>query len=717
MLLTVLTERQPGDEELSAAFSTLISMPFVALSRDCRYRMHDEIRQALLTRFQDTNQDRDLFRTLNERLADYYCAEHERARRVADQFDTVDVLLRTVSPNRMLAIRSAVEDQLVRPLLEAQHHRTIIDAAGAGLDQFKRWFKLYEGEGRLGVCRLLVRSWRDDVARLPGEDVPGLLDWGMYYRARLAVREGDGKRARAITDKLLSQGELDPRIRVRSHTLVTESLIVECRLVDALAETAAQIALRGDNDPDPWSRSIVFDQQAKIHSKLYDGDAEAESLRLALQAARSARNRESEAAILSNLSTVLAKQGDMVNAGTHSIQALHIARMLSFTHNVQGAAHAARTCAIQLMRIFGARDPRLADLFYTEAHHLSRGSDIRQSLELEKSYVTALIGTGQFQRAHQVLDQLDERLSDQLPRERFSTPNSRADLLNAEGRAFEAVQQNRRTIEEAQRQLDDSLSLATALTSAATTEMDIGELLDDACSSANRARDLWLTMGHTRGVVLTNVVQAEVSRRRADYMAAWNALGRERPPGAFGRENFWYRVASHVAADMGWLDVAIDHAEFVVDNSVRLGKLRDAARAAAWLVQILMWAGRQDDAVRASERLSAVMGTLHELRQYLRTTVSESADEHNGRAVRQMSFLSERPSEAVRDAVEHFEEAIASDPGPCWYSLNQAYALLRLGDQKSAAKSIDAAMAKAAGTPFAEPIGHLVTEFGTFQRY
>jgi tetratricopeptide (TPR) repeat protein len=712
-LLTMLTARRLGDEEFSVAFEALISMPFVVRSRDGRYRMHDEIRRALLTRFQDGDQNREL-QALNERLADYYGAEHERARTVADQFDMVNVLLRRVSPDRVLAIRSAIEDQLVRPLLEAQYHRTVADPAGAGLAQFRRSFKLYEREGRVGVCRLLLRSWRDDIKRLAGEDAAALHDWGMYYRARLAVAEGDGERARVITEELQTQPRLDPTIRVRSQALVTDSLIAECRFVDALNETAAQIVLRGDKDPDPWSRSKVFRQQADIQGKLYDGDAQAASLGLALEAARSVGNHESEAEVLSELSTVLGKQGNVADAARHSIRALHIVRTFNFARNSQGAANAALECAAQLMRTFGACDPRLADLFRTEARHLTRGNDIRRTVELENSYVVTLIGTGQFERAHEVLDQLDERLSDQWPLERSGVLISRANVLDAEGRAREAVQRNRRAVEEVQRRRDNKFSLAAALTNVATTEMDIGELLDDACSSAKRARDLWLAMGHTRGVALTNVVEAEVSRRRADYTAAWSALGPQRPLRAFGLENFWYRVASHLAADLGWLDPAVDYAEFVVDNSISLGRLRDAAQAAAWLVEILMQARRVDDAVRASERLAAVMARLRELRQYRRTTASKQADEHNGWAVRQMSFVSESPLEAARNAVQHFEEALVSDPGPCWYSLNQAYALSRLGDRKSARESIDAAAAKAGGTAFEEPIGDLAAEFATF---
>jgi len=714
-LLAMLSGHEPGDEEFSVAFDSLISMPFVVRSRDERYRMHDEIRDALIRRFRCTSKDRESFRVLNEKLADFYSTEHVRARMTADQFDTVDVLLRTVSPNRMVAMRSAVEDQLVRPLLEAQHHRIVVDPAGAGLDHFRRSFTLYEGEGRFGICRLLIRSWQKDTEHVAGAGLARLRDWGMYYRARLAVAERDEERARAITTELLGRDELDPGIRARCHTLVTDSLIAECRFEGALNEATAQLELRGEKDPDQSGRSVVLRQQAEIHRRLYDSEAQAACLHLALAAAGSAGNREGEAAILSDLSALHASQGNIVDASKHAIQAMHVVRTLNLIQDSQSAARAARRFAIQLMQTFGARDPRLADLFHAEARYLTRNGDIPGIVRLESPYVFALVGTGQFKRAHQVLDQLDDRLGDQWPLERSQVLICRANILDAEGQALAMIERNRRTVEEI-RQQKDCYRLAAALTDAATAEMDMGNLLDDACSSAGQARELWHAMGNKRGVAVTNVVLAEVSRRKGDYAAARRTLGHERPPTGLELENLWYRVASQVAADLGSHDEAVGYAEFVVDNSLRRGDLREAAGAAAWLVQILMRTGRNDDAARAAERLSAVIGQLRELWKYRQTTMSEQADEHNGRAVRQMSVASNHPLEDVRDAVQHFDEALACDPLPCWYSLNQAYAFLRLGDEKSAGKSIDAAVDKARGTPFEEPIGHLPAEFAALRR-
>ena len=519
--LRLLIDGQPSDEEFSSAVSTFIEMPFIVRRRDGRYRMHDEIRRAILAGFTANDRDQELLRTLNERLADHYDAAHARARTVADQFDTVDGLLRQVSADRLLAMRSAIESQLVRPLIEAQYHYDMVDRAGAGLSHFHRSFELYEYEDRLEVCRLLLRSWQGDIEDLADDSAKILHDWDMYYQVRLAVAEADGHRARKIARKLLALPRLESKIKVQTQGFVTRSLITECRFGDALKENTAEIVFRGDDDPDPPNRWIVFAQQAEIHHLLHDGEAEEASLRLALEATRLARNRDSEASILDQLSAVQANRGSIDDASKHAIEALHIVRML----RGPGAAIAAQRCAVQFMRSFGARDPRLADLFHIEAVSLTRGDNIPRFVAVEIAYVNALVGTGQFERAHEVLDQVDMRLGDQHPVERSAALISRANLLEQEGREREAAEQNRRTVEEAERQRGNDWSLAAALTNAATTQMQIVDLLDDACSSAVKARALWLTMGHERGAARANVVLAEVHRRKADYAGTRAKLG------------------------------------------------------------------------------------------------------------------------------------------------------------------------------------------------
>jgi tetratricopeptide (TPR) repeat protein len=704
-LLRLLVDSQPSDTEFSSAFSTLIDMSFVLRRRDGRYRMHAEIRQAMMTWFAATDAGRETLAGLNRRLADYYQDEHEQARTVSYQFDVIDALLRQVSPDRVPAMRSAVENQLVMPLIETQHHRTVIDPAGTGLDHFQRSFELYESEGRFEVCRLLLRSWWNDIEDLADDTVSVLNDWYLHYQVRLAVAQEDGPRAREIADELLAKPGVEPRIRLMTQGMVTRSLITECRFAEALQEIEKEIALRADDDPDPTNQWLVFALQARIHRSLFDGDAEQASLGLALEAARSGQNRVGEAAMLSELSAVQARQGNLVEAGAQAIQALHIARTLP----VPAAAKVAQQIAVQMMGSFGASEPRLADLFHTEAAYLSRGGDIRAFVAVEGVYLCTLTDTGQFGRAHQVLDRVEARLGDQDAAERSTVLMYRANLLEAEGRAREAVDQNRRNVDEAERQRGMKWSVAAALTNAATAQMRIGDLLDDACTCADRARGLWLEMGNARGVARVDVVLAEVSRRRGDYAGARAALGAGPPLQAMGMEGSWYWTAADTAAAVESLDEAVGHMYALLEILNRGGQLREAARANARLVQILMYAGRQEEAAEVTARLSELMDRLTALGQYCANDASRQADEHDSRAVRQLSVVSDRPREAAHSAVEHLQEAQSADPGPCWYAFNQAYAYLRLGDKGSAGRTIRLAAEKAAGTVFAEPIASLVS--------
>ncbi|HEX3983114.1 MAG TPA: hypothetical protein VHX12_05415, partial [Acidisoma sp.] len=602
-LLHLLIDSPPPAEGFSDAFDTLIDMPFVVRGRDGRYRMHTQIRRAMLARFAATDADREKFAGLNQRIADYYEGEHGRARTVSRDFDMVDVLLRQVSPDRVPAMRSAVENQMIMPLIEAQYHRNVIDPIGTGLAHFQQSFELLESEGRFEVCHLLLRSWGNDIEELADDVADVLRDWYSYYKVRLAVYQEDGPRARETADELLAKPGVGPRIRLMTQGLVTFSLITECRYAEALEEIQKEIAIRADHDSDPMNRWFAFALQADIYRCLFDGEAQQASLELALEATRSVPDRITEAFILGDLSVLQAGQGNLAEAGQRAIEALHIARTLPISE----AGRVARQIAIQMMDAFGASEPRLADLFHAEAAALSRGGDIKAFVAMESAYLNALTGSGQFERAHQVLDLVEARFGDQNAAQRSWILMCHANLLYAEGRAREAVEQNRRNVDEAERQRGTKWSVAAALTNAATAQMRIGDLLDAACLCADRARTLWLEMGNERGVARADVVRAEVSRRRGDYEGARAALGAGPPLPAMGLEDNWYRTAADTAAAIESLNEAVEYMYAMLEVVNRRGLLRDGVLASARLVEILMYAGRQKEAAEVTARLNELM--------------------------------------------------------------------------------------------------------------
>lgn len=709
-LLAMLSDQRSDDQGFSEAVHSLLGMPFVVRRHDGMYRIHDGIRGALLAHLSETAEGMSLLRDLDERLADWYATAHNQAREVAHQFDSVAALLREVSPDRMLAFRSAIEKQLVRPLTEALHHATAADSGGTGLARFQRWFDLYESEHRVGICRLLLRSWRNDVERLPGGAADATREWCQYYAARLALAEGDRETARTEARKLLTQPELSPKIRVLSQELLTDTLIEDGRLGEALQEAAVAVRLRSTDDPDPWSLWHVFTQQATIHRMLFDCESRAASLEQAMLAARSAHNRESEATILTELSAHYAAYGNLADATSCALDALHIVRTFrpaaTMITTMRFAAHMTKT--------FGARDPRLADLFHIEAAHLIPGDDLRSAIEVEAAYVVALMSTGQFERAHRVLDRLETRAGGQWPAGQSDVQMLRANLLDAEGREKEAVRHNQRRAQELTLRQGNIWDRAAALTNAATTEMDFVDLLDEAQATAIEARELWQSMGHSRGVALTDVVLAEVSRRRGDYAAATDRLGAECPEPAMGLEDLWYRTAARVADDLGRHDEAAQHLRHLLGNASSAGHLRVAARTSALLVEILIRAGHLDDATEIADVFTETMKKVRELREYSPAEAAHLADEHNGRAVRLLSNDNKLLADPVRLAVQHLEEAISGDPVPFWYSLNQAYAFLRLGDKRAVRKAMKAAEVKAAGTPFEKAVHHLARELAQF---
>jgi hypothetical protein len=702
-LLAVLAGCDPDDSDFQASARELLTMSFAVRRQDGLYRLHDAMRNVILATFEMTTSDRKLLRALQERLIAYYRVEHDQARDVARQLDVVAGLLREVSPERLVRLRSVVEDRVVRALIEAMHHLTLVDPTGEGLAQFSKWFDLYEHEGRLEVCRLLLRAWSDDLTRLTNAATKELLDWCSYYQGRLALAEGDGENAGREAESLLAKRQLAPAIRDCTEELLTDSLIAECRLTEALTHSDENIRAERGFESDSPKRERLYTQQARIYSLLHDGQSQAASLVSAIEAARWAGSRGRQAALISRLSVLLASNGDLKGAASCVVQALHIVRTLSSPD----AAIMCTQFAIQTIRAFGGRDPRLADLFRVEARQAAREDDIRSVIEREMAYVTALARTGQFERAHATLELLETRMSDQRGPTRPRVLMLRANLLDAEGREREAVQLNREIVKDTERQRRDAWARAAALTNAATTEMNIGDLLDDAWASAEKARELWRSMGHLRGAALTNVVLAEVSRRRGDYKRAMALLGEADPLPALGLEHRWYWTWAQLAADCGRQNETAQYLRHLLDSSTRRGELRSSVRVAARLVDCLIWAGDQDAALEAGDVLGEVVDRIRMMRQY-RTIPSQcNADEHNGRGVRLLCADSEHPMEDARSAAEHFDEAMAADSKPFWYPLNQAYAFALLRNRKGVKDAMTSACEKAAGTPFEEPVSRL----------
>jgi tetratricopeptide (TPR) repeat protein len=706
-LLAKLDDQAADDDDFCAAIRSLLEMPFVIRRHDGLFRIHDGIRAALLSQLEQTTEGTDLVGELNRRLAAWYSTEHDQARRIAHQFDFVAELMWRVSPGRMLTLQSAIEKQLVTPLVEALHHATVADPDDCGHAQFKKWFDLYQGESRIGICRLLLRSWRDDLERLYGGVAANdAWDWRQYYKARLSLAERDREAAREGAASLLARPDVRSEIRLRSQELVTESLIEDCRLGEALDQVSITLDMLDKEVHDPGTRSRVFSQQARINHLLYDGEARSASLSEAVRAARDAGDRESEATLLSELSAHQAAEGSLADAADAALRALHIVR----TIRSPSAMTTAKRFASRLMRSFGASDPGSANLFHIEATHLISGDDVRSTVEVEGAYVSVLIRTGQFEHAHNVLDQLEKRIGDNWIAQQSDVQILRANLLDAQGREKEAVERNRQTAGELKRQHGNTWNHAAALTNAASTDMDFGDRLEEASTAAIEAAKLWSSMGHSRGLALTNVILAEVGRRRADYESARARLGSERPAPAMGLEDLWYKTAARVADDLGQYGEAERYLRIVLESSYRRGQLRVAARTSALLVELLIRAGDLDAAIDMAGKLTQIASSVRELRHYQPSAASTYANEHNGRAVRLLTMEAKHLNNPIRSAIQHLEEAVDSDPGPFWYSLNQAYAFLRLGKRTAALEAMDSAAAKASGTHFEEAVNHLTSE-------
>ena len=174
--------------------------------------------------------------------------------------------------------------------------------------------------------------------------------------------------------------------------------------------------------------------------------------------------------------------------------------------------------------------------------------------------------------------------------------------------------------------------------------------------------DLWAQMGHRRGMTLTWAVQAEVARRRGLYDEAESLLTASPPPegsrpvlgwehglGRVGHGPWSPRRGSRAPGRgrRGTAPLRRSLSRRVPRRRVPGGESsgRSARRCAAVCVH------RAPDDGGAPRRVGLLV----------RLPDSVTADQHNARAVRQLSNETRRPTDALRDAVQNLDEAIRLD--------------------------------------------------------
>ena len=368
-LLALLSDQSVESPEFGVAFGALVDSTSVLRQRDGGYRLHDEVRRALLARWKSTDDGRKRLYALNSALAENYETEHQSARMLADHLAVIDGVVREVNPKRLRKIRDQVEDRLVRPLIDTLHYRMAADP-GAGLDSFIALFGLYEREERLGVCTLLHRAWIDEVARLESAK-PSFDDWTAYYEARLARGYDDNEGALEIARRLVAADGTDGGVRARAQALCSTILDSQNLFVEALESIDMELSIRDPRDPDPATLPNVYLRQASIHRQLWDEPTAVASLERALASCAEVLDVETEILTRTRLSASLSAQGLDDSAAEHGVRALHLARTLPPPR----AQTSAETCARLFLTTFGEQTPRLADLFHVECRHLTRPDD------------------------------------------------------------------------------------------------------------------------------------------------------------------------------------------------------------------------------------------------------------------------------------------------------------------------------------------------------
>ena len=137
---------------------------------------------------------------------------------------------------------------------------------------------------------------------------------------------------------------------------------------------------------------------------------------------------EIEISTLQKLAGVTARRGELQVAATYAVRAIHLTRTRQPSVN--------RACLVLGTSDVGdvrRTQSAVADLFAAEARALVRGDAVR-ALATATSFADVLSASGQYSRAHDLLDGLEGIGDDVRPEYRSAVEISYANLLDAEGR-------------------------------------------------------------------------------------------------------------------------------------------------------------------------------------------------------------------------------------------------------------------------------------------
>jgi len=677
----VLMERPDEHAENAALLERIAQMSFVIRREDGDLVYHDNVRDILLADWLDPA-NRNEFAACAQALVDLYEAKHNQIADLERALMRVSWVIRRANDDRYVQLMHALESRLVSPLLDALYYASLI-SADDGYSLFSKYVESYERAGRIGVCRALVATLRDQLQRIDRPEAAGHLVWLQYWDGRVARDAGDQTLAESIF-RSIDPGD-DVRLRTWLLSDLGTTLYERDRYEEARLIYEEELALSKATMVDPWNLTVAYQHLGQLAWTVDDLPRARECYGLAVEVAAERDNVVGESYAALALSGILAQLGEFEEAFATALRALDLARTRqTFDRPLQ------RAVALQFMTLLATYEPRLLETLRKEAHVLQPPEDAVAAANFELSYLAALREARRpvsAEEAFELAGRPEEGVVGSAVMHGFLI--QQASHAEASGDYTSAIAALTKVLESP---TPSRSHQGVALVYRGILFGSTGRW-NAAARDFEAALGAWQAMGSDAMVATVHVqiARLDVARGRLDEaearLAEWGpraeAIASSLVGDYYSARGELHRargqLSEAVAAYGQWFDV--------LDKRRRL----EAGRTAADLASIA--ALRADWVVSAawSERAADVWNGLRTAASYRQSSEERDADRQNADALR--IYCS--PNGEAAAARDLLLSAIKSVPENMWYALNLAYMLAGLGEWGGAADACERAYASA----------------------
>jgi tetratricopeptide (TPR) repeat protein len=675
VLRALLMDEQEGDRDrLDELMQDLGSFGFVRVRSDGRIVYHDSVRDMVIKDWRADPDRHEEFVRLNRRLADYWAREYQRGAQLQYDLLRARSVLQKNNPDRLGTIAGLVQTRLVGPMLEAVYHNTLCSPKD-GHTVFEQYFRKYEDEDNLSICKTLVNAFRQSLSELQDSAADRELRWVQYWDARLQRRLERNDQSEVILRRLLNDG-LDDDVKLKYWVLGALGLTLHgfYRLVEAREVFEAELGLAQETHVDDSNLPRTYSRLATVLEALSELDKAAELYQRSADVAREQGNKIAEIPPLLGLSRVESSLGKTEVALDRVLHCFDILKMAQGTDQVSSQHF---NVAAQLASLLVSSRPRETRTLFKESECLLTESLPTAIPDLRSGYMDSLRRASQLSRAEllarSVRQELEPNRSSRLATEWIF---KLAALDRARGRYAQAIEGFQEVIERVTSGKGDAWDEAAALQQRGECLVSTGELAA-ARLCLEAAMAAWSKMGNKVYAAGVRVDLSNLYRSRGRFEKAHELLDEAKEALAGGDlSNFaeWHLVRAHIYENEGRLREALAHYKEVSAIGLRLGDHKIVGVSQLALARIGARRQHWSEPAACTREAMRMWERLSELDNFAPTAAEERADDENSQGVMMSLGGGEDRAERIEEARRLFQSAAKLAPENLLYPVNQAYA-------------------------------------------